>query len=170
MCAAHNDLHDCERCMQKGIFAYGFICMTFLELQRFRTRTNALSRRKFNTKHHYQSQAKRQASTAAAASLSFPDPNMVYVFPVLATAPMFFLSFPPRLGDDYLHGTSLPTWIDISGVFKRLLMIWTGEWHRRGLKHAFSSGILNKINAKLVEIRKSSLKNSIEFPNLCTKL
>ena len=49
---AHNGLYACERCVQEGIYADGYHCMTFPELNNFTLRTNASFRGRRNAKHH----------------------------------------------------------------------------------------------------------------------
>ena len=42
------------------------------------------------------------------------------------------------------------------GVFKRLLSLWTGTWHKKkGRKHKLGALDLNRIDARLSKIRKS---------------
>ena len=44
----------------------------------------------------------------------------------------------------------------MTGVFKRLLSLWTGTWHKqKGRKHNLGTLDLNRIDARLSNIRKS---------------
>ncbi len=44
----------------------------------------------------------------------------------------------------------------MTGVFKRLLSLWTGTWHKKKVrKHKLGTLDLNRIDASLSNIRKS---------------
>jgi hypothetical protein len=66
------------------------------------------------------------------------------------------LSFPL----DYMH-------LVLLGVFKRLILIWTGKWHKQKLKHKLGIRERQNIDEKLVQIRKSYPK---EFHRKPTKI
>jgi hypothetical protein len=71
------------------------------------------------------------------------DIDMIYSFPL-----------------DYMH-------LVLLGVFKRLILIWTGKWNKKKLKHKLGTRERVDIDQKLRNIRKSYPK---EFHRIPTKI